>query len=48
MNKRYVDIPSIVNVIGCIYLNPKLLEQTDKYFFHEEDFTEDFHRGRYS
>ena len=33
-----------MQVIGCIYKHPYLLEQEDKYFFHEEDFTERFHQ----
>ena len=44
MKARYVDIPSIVQVIGGIYLNPSLIDDEDKYFFNEEDFTEEFHR----
>lgn len=43
MNKRYVDISAIVQVIGCIYQNPSLLDN-ENYFFNEEDFTEDFHK----
>ena len=41
---KYVDIPSIVQVIGSIYNQPSLLDQTEKYHFYEEDFTEDFHK----
>ena len=40
---KYVDIPSIVQVIGCVYNNNSLLDD-ERYFFTEEDFTEDFHR----
>lgn len=40
---KIVDIPSIVQVIGCIYQQPSLLENQN-YFFHEEDFTEEFHK----
>ena len=43
MGAKYVDISSIVQVIGCIYQNPGLLD-SEKYVFNEEDFTEDFHR----
>ena len=43
MTSKYVDISSLINVIGNIYNNPKLLEATDKYFFTEEDFIDDFH-----
>ena len=44
MAQRYVDIPSIMQVIGGIYANPNLLDMEDKYFFCEEDFTEEFHK----
>lgn len=40
---KYVDIPAIVQVIGGVYLNNSFLDN-ENYFFHEEDFTEDFHR----
>ena len=40
---KYVDITSIIQVIGCIYQSPSLLEN-ENYFFNEEDFTEEFHR----
>ena len=43
MASRYVDIPAIVQVIGCIYQNPSLLDN-ENYSFTEEDFTEDFHK----
>ena len=44
MGKKYVDIPAVLNVIGGIYNNPTLLDSDDKYFFHESDFTTDFHK----
>ena len=40
---KYVDIPSVVQIIGCIYKNPSLLEN-EMYFFNEDDFTEEFHK----
>ena len=40
---KYVDIPAIIQVIGGVYLNNSLLDN-EKYFFTEEDFTEEFHR----
>ena len=43
MAVKYVDIPSIIQVIGGVYLNNSFLED-ERYFFTEEDFTEDFHR----
>lgn len=44
MTSKYVDIPSIIQVIGCVYNNPHLLDFTDKYHINEEDFSEEFHR----
>jgi len=41
---NYIDIAALTNVIGNVYSNPKLLEATDKYFFSEEDFVDDFHK----
>ena len=41
---KYVDISSIVQVIGNIYNNPKLIDMDEKYFFIEDDFTEEFHK----
>lgn len=43
MALKYVDIPSIVQVIGGVYLNNSFLDR-EEYFFTEEDFTEEFHR----
>ena len=43
MNK-YVDTPSIVQVIGCVFKSPQLLEYTDKYVITEEDFPDEFHK----
>lgn len=42
-SKKYVDIPAVIQVIGNIYINNKLLDN-EKYFFQEDDFTEEFHR----
>ena len=44
MSSKFVDTTAIMKVIGCIYKDPYLIEQEDKYFFHEEDFTERFHQ----
>ncbi|MBR3673946.1 MAG: hypothetical protein IKN65_06685 [Clostridia bacterium] len=40
---RYVDIPAIVQFIGCVYTNPSLLDN-ESYSFTLEDFTEEFHQ----
>ena len=41
---KYIDIASVVQVIGNIYNNPNILEMDEKYFFTEEDFPEEFHK----
>ena len=43
MSVKYVDTSAIIQVIGCIYNNVNLLDD-EKYFFHEEDFIEEFHK----
>lgn len=40
---RYVDIPSNMQVIGNIFLNPNLIDN-ENYTFYEEDFTETIHK----
>lgn len=40
---KYADLSATIQVIGCIYQNPTLLDD-EKYFFNEDDFTEDFHK----
>jgi len=40
---RYVDIPAIVQVIGCVYQNPNLIDN-EQYSFSSDDFTEDLHK----
>ena len=41
---KYIDISSLTNVIGNVFNNTKLLDATDKYFFSEEDFVDEFHK----
>ena len=41
---KFVDVTSIMQVIGCVYNNPSLLEQTDKYVITDEDFPDKFHQ----
>jgi len=38
MPSKFVDTTSIVQVIGCIYKTPQLLDYEDKYTITEEDF----------
>lgn len=44
MGSKYVDITNIMQVIGCVYNNPSLLDYTDKYTITENDFPDDFHK----
>ena len=44
MNSKYYDVQSCMQVIGCVFLNPSLLDLEEKYKFHEEDFVQEFHR----
>ena len=41
---KYTDASSALQVIGCIYKQPSLLNDEGKYFFSEEDFTNEFHK----
>lgn len=43
MNK-FVDVTSIVQVIGCVFNSPSLLDLEDKYTIHDEDFPDQFHK----
>ena len=47
-SSKYIDIPSINQVIGAIFKNPKILSQDDKYVFIEEDFPSSFHKITFS
>ena len=42
-NNAYLDKRSIMQVLGCLKINPNLLTRTDKYEFNEDDFAEDFY-----
>ena len=44
MSSKYIDVSAIVQVIGCVYNNPNILGETDKYIITEDDFVEDFHK----
>ena len=44
MASKYIDTTAIIQVIGCVYNNPQLLDFTDKYTITEEDFPDDFHK----
>ena len=44
MSSKYTDITSIIQVIGCVFNNPKLLDFTDRYNIVDEDFPDIFHK----
>lgn len=44
MASKYIDTTAIIQTIGCVYNNPKLLDYTDKYIITEDDFDNDFHK----
>lgn len=41
---KYADASSTIQLIGCIYKQPQLLDDEGQYFFSEDDFPNDFHR----
>lgn len=47
MSSKYVDTESSIQVIGCIYSNPELLNN-DKYTFTEDDFVPELHKVIFS
>ena len=44
MASKYNDPTATMQVIGCVYNSPQLLDFTDKYSITEEDFPDQFHR----
>lgn len=44
MASKYVDITAIMQVIGCVYNTPQILDFTDKYSIVDEDFPDPFHK----
>ena len=44
MASKYVDTTSIIQIIGCVYNNLKLLDITDRYTITDEDFPDEFHK----
>lgn len=44
MSSPFVDTTAIMQVIGCIYNDITILNDTDQYSIKEEDFVEDFHK----
>ena len=44
MASRYTDPTSIIQVIGCVFNNPQILDLTDRYSIVDEDFIDPFHK----
>lgn len=44
MASKYNDSTAVIQVIGCVFNNPTLLEVSDKYNINDEDFVNEFHR----
>lgn len=44
MPSKYVDLTSVIQVIGSVFNTPQLLDYSDKYWITEEDFDDKFHR----
>lgn len=44
MANQYIDLSAVVQVIGCVFNKPEILDDTDKYVIHEDDFIDDFHK----
>lgn len=44
MNKSYTDATAITQVIGCVFNNASILDNTDQYIIQDNDFVEDFHK----
>lgn len=44
MKSNYVDTAATTQVIGCVFNNASILDDTDRYIIHEDDFQEDFHK----
>lgn len=44
MKSKYVDRTALVQVIGCIYNSPQILDKTDKYIITDEDFPDEMMR----
>ena len=44
MASKYIDSTATMQVIGCVFNNPQLLDITDKYSIIDEDFSDSFHK----
>lgn len=44
MPSQYIDVSAIIQVIGCTFNKPSILDDTDRYNITEYDFVEEFHK----
>lgn len=44
MASKYIDTTAIVQVIGCVWNDPSILDSADAYAIIEDDFPEQFHK----
>lgn len=44
MASKFTDTTAIMQVIGCVYTNPQILDITDRYSIVDEDFPDPFHK----
>ena len=44
MASKYVDTTSTMQVIGCVFNTPQLLDITDRYIITDNDFADTFHK----
>ena len=44
MSSKYVDLTAITQVIGCVFNDISIIDDTDEIFIHEEDFPDEFHK----
>ena len=44
MASKYNDPTAVMQVVGCVFNNPQLLDITDKYSVVDEDFCDSFHK----
>ena len=44
MASKYYDTTAVMQIIGCVFNNPQLLDYTDKYSITDEDFANEFHK----
>lgn len=47
MGSKYVDTTAIMQVIGCVFNEPAILDMQEAFVITEDDFPEEFHRITY-